>query len=135
MSLLGIDEKIDNFISNLDSGMPSVCQESLEQIKSTAPWNDRTGTLRSTMKGDCSGGGGNYTMNFDYTQEYGKYIENGAAPHIIEAHGIAMFGEGLSHPISIAHHPGGRAFHHLNNMSDSIALKVADKILECWDSA
>ena len=135
MSLLGIDEKIDNFISNLDGAMPAVCQEGLEQIKSTGPWRDRTGALRESMKGNCSGGGGNYTMNFDYTQDYGKYIEMGAAPHIIKAHGIAMFGEGLSHPISLAHHSGTKATHHLENSLDSIALKVTDKILECWDSA
>ena len=133
MSLLGIEEMCDTFLNNLDSNLPRCCEDIKGKLKSGAPWKDRTGTLRNTMQGKFSGGHGDYNMEFSYGQNYGEYFENGAAPHeIVSKSGGYMFGEGLSHPIKHANHPGIKATHHLEKTCEGSVGEIVSVIISSW---
>ena len=81
------------------------------EAKSNAKWTDRTSHARQSIHSGVDGMGHNMTLYLAHGMKYGRFLEEGTAPHVIRPKNKkALFWEGASHPVRQVNHPGTKAY-------------------------
>lgn len=81
------------------------------EAKTNATWKDRTSHARQSIHSGVEGSGRELTLYLAHGMKYGRFLEEGTAPHVIRPKNKkALFWPGAAHPVKQVNHPGTKAY-------------------------
>ena len=105
------------------------------EAKSNATWTDRTSHARQSLHSGVDGMGHNMTLYLAHGMKYGRFLEEGTAPHIIKPKNKkALSWHGASHPVRQVNHPGTKAYPVLQDTLKANKSKLINKIADYWSN-
>lgn len=130
------DRSID-FINRKNAQMYALCddwaKELENQAKIKAPWKDRTGHARQSLHGDMEASNSKYRISLSHGVEYGAFLEEGTAPHIIRpVNKKALYWRGAEHPVKLVHHPGTQPKAIVGPTMKENKYRIRDTVLKLW---
>lgn len=102
-------------------------------MKTVAPWRDRTSTARRALHTGTVKVGDKIVMYMAHGVKYGPYLEEGTPPHVIRAKNKkALYWRGAGHPVKAVKHPGTKPHAAVRPTADKYKIKVHDTLMKWW---
>lgn len=103
--------------------------------KRNANWTDRSSHARQSIHSGVEGNGRNLTVYLAHGVKYGRYLEEGTAPHIIRPKNKkALYWSGAKHPVAQVNHPGTRPYPALENAINRNKGTLEKNINDWWSN-
>lgn len=103
------------------------------EAKSNAAWKDRTSHARQSIHSGVEGHGRELTLYLAHGMKYGRFLEEGTAPHVIRPKNKkALFWAGAAHPVKKVNHPGTRAYPILEDTLKANKDRLMRSISDYW---
>lgn len=103
------------------------------EAKSNAKWIDRTSHARQSMHSGVDGMGNNMTLYLAHGMKYGRFLEEGTAPHIIRPKNKkALHWHGAAHPVKQVNHPGTKPYPILEDTLRANRARLVKTVGDYW---